>query len=147
MNMMIAVGIILINISVPLNIYPEIMEDPLFIFCTVSCTPPPSSSLRHLLFLPLLSLILLSCHLFLPLLPLLLPLTSLLSHSNWFSLSLSLSLQVRSLLLPVGWSLSLGTITVKMWRVFVVYRSTKKLRSLKKNRVCMDLYPLSTCVL
>ena len=44
-------------------------------------------------------------------------------------------MQVRTWLLPIGGSLSLCTITVKMWRVFVIYRITKRLQSLKEKKV------------
>lgn len=48
-------------------------------------------------------------------------------------------LQVRSWVLPIGWSLSLCTISVKMWRVFVIYRTTKRLQSLKQKKVQLFL--------
>jgi gamma-aminobutyric acid type B receptor len=78
LNMMIAVGIILTNLSTPLTMYPGLpgLEEALPTVCIL-----------------------------------------------------------RSWLLPIGWSLSLCTISVKMWRVFVIYRTTKKLRSLKEKRV------------
>ena len=53
-------------------------------------------------------------------------------------------LQLRSWLLPIGWSLSLCTISVKMWRVFVIYRTTKRLKSLKEKRVNFSTLVLTT---
>ncbi|CAI8012822.1 Gamma-aminobutyric acid type B receptor subunit 2 [Geodia barretti] len=78
LNMMIAVGIILTNMSTPLTMYPGLpgLEEALPTVCIL-----------------------------------------------------------RSWLLPIGWSLSLCTISVKMWRVFVIYRTTKRLKSLKEKRM------------
>ena len=113
LNMMIAVGIILTNLATPLSMYPPALEEALPAFCHVSSLSPS---------LP-------------PSLPPS-PLLSLSPPSPPPSLTVYM-LQVRSWVLPIGWSLSLCTITVKMWRVFVIYRTTRRLQSLKQKKVCI----------